>query len=475
MTLNSTVFVFVFLPLVLLAFYGMRFLFKGSLRDCASKIVLLLASIAFYAWSAWSYLPLLFTLIAVNYILAFLLEGKFSRFVLALGVACDVAALVFYKYFNFFGESLDAVLGFGFSPLPIIQPLGISFLVFSLISYLVDVYRGELRADRSLLNVALWATFFPKVISGPIVRYSQMYSGGGSSVVFSSSEGPLADLSYGSRRFVIGFAKKVIIADTLGVVADGIFSAQMTGIDTPTAWLGILCYTFQIFFDFSGYSDMAIGVAAMFGFRFKENFDYPYMSKTIGEFWHRWHISLSTWLRDYVYFSLGGSRRGNVYINLLIVFLVSGLWHGADWHFVAWGLWYALFMVVDRLYRSHSGWPRIPAGLSWLATMLVVVFGWVWFRADGVTQAVSYMANLVGLGTSSAQFFGFWYYLDARIAFLLVISVVCSTPVFAKMRAKYEGSTGWAILRCVAIPLLFVISVLFMVNSSYSPFLYAQF
>lgn len=479
MTLNSTIFIFGFLPLLLAAFYGSRAVLRGGLRENVCKVVLLLASIVFYAWSAYGYLPLLFGLIVLNYVAALYIgQGRFKRVVVVLGVVLDVAALAFYKYFNFFGEQLDAVFGFGFTPLSIIQPLGISFFVFSLISYLVDVCRGELEADKNLLNVSLWASFFPKIISGPIVRYAHMFpqrDDEGAVVSFASSEGPSADLSYGARRFVIGLAKKVIIADTLGVVVDEIFTAQMTGIDTPTAWLGIICYTFQIFFDFAGYSDMAIGVAAMFGFRFKENFDYPYVSKTIGEFWHRWHISLSTWLRDYVYFSLGGSRRGNVYFNLLVVFLVSGLWHGADWHFVAWGLWYAVFMFADRVYRKNSDKLKVPSVVLWLSTMIVVVLGWVLFRAEGMTQALTYMGNLFGIGVVDTQFFGFEYYFDGRIAFLLVVSAVCSTPVFAKMREKYEGTAGWEAVRCVGIPALFVLAVLFMINSSYSPFLYAQF
>lgn len=479
MTLNSAVFVFCFLPVLLAAFYAVRALTKGGVRDNICKLVLLAASILFYSWVALRYLPLLFGLTVMTYGAGLALgKVKYRRTLLAIAIVANVVALAFYKYFNFFGEQFDALLGFGFEAVSIIQPLGISFLVFSLISYLVDVYRGVLAADKNFLNVALWATFFPKVTSGPIVRYTDMFPHSdeeGKVLPFASSEGALADLSYGVRRFVIGFGKKVIIADTLGVVVDKIFTAQLMGIDTPTAWLGIICYTFQIFFDFAGYSDMAIGLAAMFGFRFKENFNYPYVSKTIGEFWRRWHISLSTWLRDYIYFPLGGSRRGNVYFNLLVVFLVSGLWHGADWHFVAWGLWYAVFMCADRVYRQKASKFKVPDAVLWLATMLVVVLGWVLFRAEGMTQAATYMGNLFGLGVSSEQFFGFWYYCNPRIVFLLAVATVCSTPVFAKMREKHEGTILWEAVRCVGVPLLLVLAVLFMVNSTYSPFLYAQF
>ena len=286
----------------------------------------------------------------------------------------------------------------------------------------------------------------------------------------------LNDVSAGARRFVIGLAKKVILANTLGLTVDKIFAAQPDGISTPVAWVGIICYTFQIYLDFSGYSDMALGMARMLGFRFEENFNYPYISKTLGEFWRRWHISLSTWLRDYLYFPLGGSRRGNVYVNLVIVFLISGLWHGASLHFVAWGAWYGVFMIIDRLYRRYIE-PRhkLPAGITWLFTILVVVFGWVLFRASDTTQAVSYLLNLVGIGANPDFPWGLRYYLDNRVIAFLVLSVLLSTPVFQKLSERYENTLAWQLIRTVGTPLLFVVSVLFVLNTDYSPFLYAQF
>lgn len=476
MTLNSVVFIFAFMPIVLLLFYGARFFLRGTAQANTCKVLLLIASIVFFSWVAQQYLPLLFALIALNYLAALLMHRtQWKRTVLAAAIVIDVAALAFYKYFNFFGEQLDLLCNFGFVSLDIIQPLGISFFVFSLISYVVDVYRRTIEADKNLLNVALWASFFPKMTSGPIVRYADMFSENADLSASPSSHTPLENLSYGTRKFVIGLGKKVIIADSLGVIVDQIFTAQTTGVDTPTAWLGIICYTFQIFFDFAGYSDMAIGIAAMFGFRFKENFNYPYIAKTIGEFWHRWHISLSTWLRDYLYFPLGGSRRGNVYFNLLVVFLVSGLWHGADWHFVVWGLWYAAFMILDRIYRTHAHRLNIPDGFLWAGTMLVVVLGWVFFRAQDMPQAISYIGTLFGIGESSSQFFGFFYYCTPRTAFLLIVAVLCSTPIFDKARQRHDGTLAWEAVRCLGIPALFVIAVLFMINSTYSPFLYAQF
>lgn len=469
MTLNSVVFIFAFLPAVLVIFYATSLVRAGVLK----RVVLLAASLFFYSWIAREYLVFLLAIVMLNYAVAVFIDtskGRNRKAAVAFAVVVDVFALVYYKYFGFLGEQLDALLGFGFTNVDIIQPLGVSFLTFSLISYIVDVYRRDIAADRNVLNVVLWACFFPKITSGPISRYAEMKFESWQCIRFD-----FECFAYGVRRFVIGLAKKVVIADSLGVVVDSIFSAQQTGIDTPTAWLGIVCYSFQIFFDFAGYSDMAIGLAAMFGFRLKENFLYPYVSTTLGEFWRRWHISLSSWLRDYIYFPLGGSRRGNVYVNLMIVFLVSGFWHGADWHYIAWGAWYAVFMVIDRIYRKKWAKLGIPKPLLWLFTMVIVVLGWVFFRSDGMTQAASYLMLLFGVGSVDGQFLGFWYYFNPQLVFLLVIAALCSTPLFAKMREMYGDGTTWGVLRLVGIPCLFVIAVIYMVNSSYSPFLYAQF
>ncbi len=471
MTINSVVFVFGFMPLLLIAYYAVSFLGgKATLK----KILLLAASILFYAWTAFEYLPLLLGIVVINYLAALRikkLENSRKKALLAAAVTLNVFVLFFYKYFDFFGNSLSCQLGFEFQEMGLVQPLGISFFTFSQISYLVDVYRETVNADKNLLNVALWSCFFPKITSGPIVRYADMNFDGEP-----SGKVNLESLAYGARRFVIGLGKKTIIADSLGIVVDSIFTAQATtGIDTPTAWLGILCYTLQIFFDFSGYSDMAIGLAAMFGYRFKENFLYPYTSLTLGEFWHRWHISLSSQLRDYLYFPLGGSRRGNVYVNLMIVMLVSGLWHGADWHYVIWGAWYGFFMIIDRLYRLRKDKVHIPKAVLWFATIMIVVIGWVFFRSADIAQSLTYIAALFGGGVFGAQFHGFGYYFNAQLVFLMAVGILCSTPIFSRMREKFEETPAWNVVRLVGIPLLFAVSVLYMVNSTYSPFLYAQF
>lgn len=476
MSISSITFLFFFLPAVLVLCYALRLVGRdkaGAL--CANKVLLLLASVVFYSWTALQYLPHLVAITLFVYVLALAIEGAEGttrKGLLALGIVVNVAFLMHYKYLDFFGNTLHTLFGFNFEDHGIIQPLGISFLVFSLISYLMDVYRKTISADKNLLNVALWSFFFAKIVSGPIVRYTQMYRDG----ELMPAKPTVDDVSAGARRFVIGLGKKIILANTLGQTVDTIFSLQPEGITGPVAWLGIICYTFQIYLDFSGYSDMALGMARMLGFRFEENFDYPYASKTLGEFWHRWHISLSTWLRDYLYFPLGGSRRGNVYVNLMIVFLVSGLWHGASVHFIAWGAWYGVFMIVDRVYRRYIE-PKfkLPSWTTWLFTILVVIFGWVLFRAEGMHQALSYMQNMVGIGTNPASEWGFFHFLDARVAVFLGLSVLLSTPLFKKLSQRFGHTLVWQIIRIVGVPVLFFASIMFAMNMDYSPFMYAQF
>lgn len=476
MAISSITFLFVFLPITLSVYYLVRFVGKDSpAAFVLAKVLLLIVSIVFYACSALNYLPHLMAITLFVYLLALAIEaceGCARRLLLALGVMANVAFLGFYKYLDFFGNLMSSLLPVSYEDAGLIQPLGISFLTFSLISYLMDVYRKTIPADRNLLNVALWSFFFAKIVSGPIVRYNQMYREGQAM----PAKPALDDVSAGARRFVIGLGKKVILADTLGLTVDAIFAAQPDGISMSVAWLGVICYTFQIYLDFSGYSDMALGMGRMLGFRFEENFDYPYVSKTVGEFWRRWHISLSSWLRDYLYFPLGGSRRGNVYVNLIIVFLVSGLWHGASGHFVVWGAWYGLFLVLDRLYRVYfEPKHKLPAWLTWLCTILVVVVGWALFRAASMEQATSYVLNLVGIGINPDYPWGLRYYLDNRVIAFLVISVLLSTPLFKSLSEKYQETLVWQVLRVVCVPVLFLLSVMFLMNSTYSPFMYAQF
>lgn len=470
MTLNSLTFIVFFIPLVL-ALHSLARLAPRPVL--VRKMILLVASIFFYALTSLEYLPHIALIILINYLLGRSLArgGSGRKVKLAAGIILDIGFLAVYKYLDFFRETVSMFSGIQFESIALLQPLGISFITFSLVSYLIDLYRGDIETSDSVLEFSVWALFFPKVIAGPIVRYGDMDL----SSSFAQDGARFEDLSAGLRRFLMGLGKKVILADGLGKVVDAIFLAQTNGVDTPTAWLGLICFTLQIFLDFAGYSDMAIGLARMFGIRFKENFDYPYISRSLGEFWHRWHISLSTWFRDYLYFPLGGSRRGNVYVNLFIVMTVSGLWHGASWTYIAWGVWHGIFMIIDRVIRVRSTERKSPAFISWAYTMMIVLLGWVFFRSADIGQAISYLGMLVGYGTSDTQFFAVSYYMDPQLISYLIAGALLSTPIFSRMGEKFRGRRSWEILQGLAAPVLLALSLIYIVNSTYSPFLYAQF
>jgi alginate O-acetyltransferase complex protein AlgI len=471
MTFNSVVFLCAFLPVTLVVYNLIPILvprYKAALRN----FVLLVISLLFFAWTGTQYVPLFIALILFNYIMALFIQHASSikaKPLLVLGIVANVGLLIFYKYLGFIGTTFERLTHIGFPLDSPLAPLGISFFTFSVISYLVDVYRGTTQASKNLLQVALWISFFPKIIQGPITRYGEMESDLKGRTV------SLDNLAYGARRFVMGLAKKVIIADLLGVQVDAIFQMQTTGIDTPTAWLGMVLYSLQLFLDFSGYTDMAIGLAALFGFRLPENFNYPYLARGIGDFWRRWHITLCTWLRDYLYIPLGGSRRGNVYVNLAIVFLLSGLWHGASLHFIIWGAWHGFFMILERFTNRWHLKDKLPQALLIAITVLIVMLGWVIFRAEGMTQTISYFGNLVGIGTSPDQFFRVSYFLDARTVFLVLAGIVLCTPLAKRIGEKYGDFRWYQVAQTAGIPLLLVVDLIFLVNSTYSPFLYAQF
>lgn len=488
MAFNSVIFLCWALPLVLLAYYGLAPLFTSKIAPTLKKLLLFSASFVFATWIAQEHSLFFSGLILLNWLFALFISKSRSKnrqiqakISLLIIIICNLTCLVSYKYLDFFASLLSPYLVLKVESFSLIQPLGISFLTFSLISYVVDCYRQHIIADKNLLNFSLWALFFPKLTSGPIARYDDMFSQENLERAGSFDRELVA---YGMRRFVIGLAKKVMIADILGVSVDTIFGQQVLGIDTPTAWIGILAYSLQIFFDFSGYSDMALGLAALFGYRLKENFNYPYCAHSLGEFWHRWHISLSTWLRDYVYFPLGGSRRGNVYVNLSLVFLLSGLWHGANLTFVAWGAWYAFFMVLERILKLHA--PKVVPWLDaqssafakcigWLLTIFIVIIGWVFFRSENLYQAWEYVQLLFGIGQYDGQFFKAGYYLDGRVLALFVVGSLLSFPLVPKLSKKLETYSWYELLRSLACIALFVLCLAYVLSSSYSPFLYAQF
>jgi alginate O-acetyltransferase complex protein AlgI len=346
-------------------------------------------------------------------------------------------------------------------------PVGISFFTFQGMSYVIDVYRREVSGEKKPLNVALYIALFPQLVAGPIVRYITVHK------EINVRKSKLDEICSGIQCFILGLAKKVLIADVLAITVNDIFISLGSGIDTPTAWLGIICYTFQIYFDFSGYSDMAIGLGRMLGFHFLENFNYPYISKSITEFWRRWHISLSTWFKEYVYIPLGGNRRGSVYLHLFIVFCATGIWHGASWVFLIWGLWHGFFLIIERCFRKVR--IVIPECIGWLYTMLVVIIGWVIFRSENFGQALLFFKTLFGIYHPVSVFYSIRYFFNIRIISVLTIAVVGSTPILKRFLVFQNKNIPIKITQIVVSVFLFLLTIDFVISGSFSPFIYFRF
>ncbi len=477
MVFSSLIFVCVFLPITLFIYY----ISPNKMKN----YVLLLASLIFYSFGGMGYVILLLSVAGVHYLLGILINRyiKFRKVFLAAGVLFSIFILGYYKYMNFIVININDLLGSSIEVGEIILPIGISFYTFQSLSYLIDVYRYTERkyfgneslngcqVQKNPFNLLLYISLFPQLIAGPIVRYRDV------SNQIKKRVHSIEKCSRGLERFIYGLARKVIVADTMGSAADKIFALEAVNMTTGIAWIGAVCYTLQIYFDFSGYSDMAIGLAEVFGFDFLENFNYPYKSKSITEFWRRWHISLSSWFRDYVYIPLGGNKSGNVYINLFIVFLLTGIWHGAEWTFFLWGIWYGLFIVMERLIKnSRFAAIRLPSFLRWCYTMLVVIVGWVMFRADTVSSAASYIKRMAGIGRVEFSPFSWRYYLDNKTLFILIVAVALSSmPVRGQVEKLRQGcGVREVCVKGVSVVLL-IICFLTMVNNSYSPFIYFRF
>src|SRR5215470_330359 len=446
MVFSSPIFLFLFLPVTL----GFYFLLPVRLRN----IWLLGTSLVFYGWGEPKFVVVMLASILLNYFLALWIDrvrdkGD-ARPALATAIVLNLGLLVFFKYVNFLGDNLNLVLaGIGLPPVvipAIALPIGISFFTFHALSYVIDVYRRAAPAQRSLFNIGLYISLFPQLIAGPIIRYHD--------IAHQLVERTVtrAGFAYGVERFVVGLGKKVLIANSLAVPADLIFTIPGDQLTMPVAWLGVICYALQIYFDFSGYSDMAIGLGYMFGFRILENFNYPYISQSLTEFWRRWHISLSNWFRDYLYIPLGGNRVApwRVYLNLVIVFFLCGLWHGAAWNFVVWGLFHGLFLVIERmgLARRMTGW---HAPFRHLYVILIILVSWVLFRAASLPQAWSFLAAMAGLSKASGLEQPIALYADTQTLLALAIGLVGSTPVIPATKRWLEGSArGGAVGASVA-------------------------
>jgi len=477
MVFASPIFLFLFLPLTLAAYFAVP---KGWRNG-----VLLVASLAFYAWGEAPYLALVLGSVAFNFIVGGAIgrsdhAARRKRWLVA-GVAGNLVVLGIFKYANFAVANVNALAPLlAITPIALASiplPLGISFFTFHAISYVVDVYKGNARAEHNLPRFALYILLFPQLIAGPIIRWRDIAG------QLPERAQRMADFAYGVRRFVLGLGKKVLVANTLGAVADRIFALPTSELTTPLAWLGLACYTLQIYFDFSGYSDMAIGLMRMFGFRILENFNYPYISRSIREFWRRWHISLSNWFRDYLYIPLGGNQRGErrAYANLVIVFLLCGLWHGASWPFVLWGIWHGVFLVVER--AGLDGALRRLGPLAHVYALAVVMGGWVLFRCDTFTHAIGYYAALLGHAAGDPARHPLAEYLDPFVAFTLVIGAIFSTPIarwLGQMRDRFAANAGGGATLALGgdvawLAVAFVLASAFLAAGTYNPFIYFRF
>lgn len=468
MLFSSMTFVYVFLPIVC----SLYLLVRKDLQN----YVLLLASIVFYAWGEPRYLSVMFMTILVNYGGAVLIDnagGKLKKKILLfLTISMDLSFLLYFKYFNFFIENFNELFNANISFIKVIMPIGISFYTFQGLSYLVDVYRGDTPVQKDIYKLALYICLFPQLIAGPIIKYHDIDEQINTrSVTFDK-------VAYGIRRFIVGLSKKILLANTLGAVADKIFSQPVENFDCFTAWLGAVAYSLQLFYDFSGYSDMAIGLGAVFGFKFLENFNYPYISKSVTEFWRRWHISLSTWFKEYLYIPLGGNRvsKKRNYLNLLIVFLATGFWHGASWNFIFWGLWHGLFIVFEKLTGWHQQQGKwLLSAVRHIYTILAFVIGWVMFRAETLEYAVLYIKNMFGLITEHKIAYEMPYYIDNIEMIALLAGIICSAPIFGKILEIDCTHKVYRSLINIWLMVLFVISSACIAASTYNPFIYFRF
>lgn len=471
MLFSSMTFIYMFLPILCLIY----FLSKKEFHNT----ILLIASLIFYAWGEPKYLAIMILTIIINYYGAILLEKypKYKKQTLILTIIINLSFLIYFKYFNFIFETINNILNTHIDMLQIIMPLGISFYTFQSISYIVDVYRSETKAQKDIYKLALFICLFPQLIAGPIVKYHDVND------QIENRAVTFEKVTEGAKRFIVGLSKKMLIANTMGAIADKIFILSPESFGCSVAWLGAISYSLQLYFDFSGYSDMAIGLGLMFGFHFKENFNYPYIAKSITEFWRRWHISLSTWFKEYVYIPLGGNRKGEIKTirNLFIVFLLTGIWHGAAWNFIFWGILNGLLIIAEKILKiktksEEQKNEKITIRiLKHFYTIISFVLLWVIFRAENATYAIKYIMNMFSLNNTKAFSTNIFSFLNNYNLFILLLAIILSTPLVSKIIKRYENNKPAKFCINVALILLLILSTSEIAISTYNPFIYFRF
>jgi len=458
MVFSSTIFLFLFLPIVLIGYYN-PFIKSRNFRN----IFLLITSLGFYAWGEPVFVFLMIFSILVTFILGKHIGDHSGKKFLTIGIVYHVFVLFVFKYLSFFVREMELLIGVT-SGLEIALPIGISFFTFQMMSYLFDIYYGKAKAQNNPLYVGLYVALFPQLIAGPIVRYEQIAS------EITERKETLDDVIVGMKRFIYGLGKKVLIANYVAQIADNAFD-YINERTVVLGWMGAVAYMLQIYFDFSGYSDMAIGLGRMFGFHFLENFNFPYNAHNITDFWRRWHISLSSWFRDYVYIPLGGNRvtKHRWILNLFTVWLLTGIWHGANWTFIVWGLLYFVVLLFEKL----SGISKKNNFITRLYTIIVVICAWVIFRSTNLVSGIKYIGSMFGVGALGIIDSMFLEYV-ANTWTILVIAIIGATPLFKKIATKFsDRGMNW--VEDLWLVIVFILSVLKTISSTYNPFIYFNF
>lgn len=462
MVFSSIPFLYVFLPAVLLVYFLVPKLLKNT--------ILLISGLLFYAWGEPKYIALMVSAILINYLCG-LIIGRYqkkaiSKIALFFAVATDICMLLFFKYADFFISNFNAVTGLGVPLLEIALPVGISFYTFQILSYTIDVYRGDAEPQKNIISLGAYIVMFPQLVAGPIVRYSDINN------ALNERKHTLEMTANGIRRFIAGLSKKVLIADALGRLCE-IFN-NSNDKSVLFYWIYAISFSLQIYFDFSGYSDMAIGLGKIFGFNFVENFDYPYISRSVTEFWRRWHRSLGQWFRDYVYIPLGGNRTSKLkhLRNIMAVWMLTGFWHGAEWTFIIWGLYFGILLITEKyLLLKHLENSRV---ISRIYLLFIVIISFVIFNASNISQATEYIGAMFGFGVDMFISQETIYYLKSY-AVIFIIAVIGSTPLPKKLYERYSDNKFLSFTEPIVSVLLLIISTAYLVDSSFSPFLYFRF
>ncbi|MBU5487398.1 MBOAT family protein [Clostridium sp. MSJ-8] len=466
MVFSSIVFLFTFLPIMLLAYY----IAPKKIKN----FVLLIGSLIFYAWGEPVYIFLMIFTTISNYILARIIalmrkENK-RKMYLIITIVLDLAILGFFKYWGLLIDTINGIFSTSISYTQLALPIGISFYTFQALSYVIDVYLKKVEVQKNIIDFGAYITMFPQLVAGPIVRYSDI------ATQLKSREHTINGFGIGVEKFIIGLGKKVLLANNIGMLWNTIQAQSLSELSVLTAWLGAIAYTLQIYFDFSGYSDMAVGLGRMFGFKFIKNFDYPYISKSVTEFWRRWHISLSSWFKEYVYIPLGGNRKGTgkQIRNLLIVWGLTGLWHGASYNFIIWGLYYGVLLIIEKFILGKYI-EKLPNIIKNIYTMLIVIIGWVFFASPDLGWAVDYIKVLFGIGKHAFIDGNFIYYIKNYLI-LLIILIIASRPfVYSRFSKLKKKDNSWAIIAAIIEFAMFAIVIAYLLNASYNPFLYFRF